>query len=124
MSDGPQGSGSNNSKAFGSVMAVLCLIAGIYAVIEPMHLSIKSLENQLDREIKLLNKEIQDVNDALHTHEWTDAHPGARERLSEGEERDRAEREIRELEFQSLKERISNLEAQWRASLIEGGSRR
>ena len=39
------GNGSSSTRAFGGVVAIVAVIAGVYAMVNPMNLRISSLEN-------------------------------------------------------------------------------
>lgn len=50
--------GNENTKAFGGIVAVLAVVAGVYAMVNPMNLRIASLENQ----VIAVNQHIQKDN--------------------------------------------------------------
>ena len=80
---------NSNAKAFGGVLVLLALIAGVYAMIEPMTQRIDFLERQM-----------QSQKDELEAHKSKDDHPHALSLHSEAAEKFRRV----ESEFRAIKE--------------------
>lgn len=95
---------SNGPKAFASVIALVAVIAGIYAMVEPMSQRVDFLERQLTetRQAMMLDDQRESSDRNLLA--------AFQERFSEIETQFRAMKELEHVQLQELRRRIERLE--------------